>query len=236
MRRREFVKACAIGAGCASLAPASLLADRDLRPRYYERVRLVQPGGQAVRAAELASRRNYVFSYPYRATPAFLFDLGAPATPSQTLRTEDGVSYQAHHGVGADGSIVAYCAICAHKMAHPTPAVSYIRFREARNSDEPETGVISCCAENSLYDPLRGAQVLDGPAKQPLAAILLEHDAASDELFAVGTLGGEMFERFFSEFEARLSLEYPQGDARAPVSGDVTVETLDRYSSNIMRC
>lgn len=236
MRRRDFVKACALGAGCAGFAPASLLADASLRPRRYQRVRLVHASGRPVRPGELEQLRNYVFSYPFRATPAFLLDLGTTVNGEQPLQTEAGERYRSRHGAGPDRSIVAFSAICAHKLAHPTPAVSYIRFREARGNDEPATGVISCCAENSLYDPVAGGRVLDGPAKQPLAAILLEHDAAADELFAVGTLGGEMFDRFFSEFQARLSLEYPNGDAAATVAGDVEIETLSRFSGNIMRC
>ncbi|MCK8514825.1 Rieske 2Fe-2S domain-containing protein [Methylonatrum kenyense] len=236
MRRRDFVKACAVGAGCAGLAPASLFADAGLRPRRYQRSRLVQSSGEPLRLGELEQLRNYVFSYPYRATPAFLLDLGTSVPGEQSLRTEAGETYRSRHGVGPKHSVVAFSAICAHKLAHPTPAVSYIRFREARGNDEPATGVISCCAENSLYDPVAGGRVLDGPAKQPLAAVLLEHDAAADELFAVGTLGGELFDRFFTEFEARLSLEYPDGNAREAAAEDVVVEPLSRFSDNIMRC
>ena len=35
--------------------------------------------------------------------------------------------------------------------------------------------------------------MLNGPAPQPLSAILLDYDAASDTLHAVGTLGGDLF-------------------------------------------
>jgi hypothetical protein len=63
----------------------------------------------------------------------------------------------------------------------------------------------------------------------------LEHDPATDALYAYGTLGGEMFERFFKEFERRLSLQYPDG-AAAKASGDVVAVPLDRYSANVLHC
>ena len=49
--------------------------------------------------------------------------------------------------------------------------------------------------------------MLAGPAPQPLAAILLDYDAGSDELTAVGTLGGEMFNQFFAKYAMKLALE-----------------------------
>jgi Rieske Fe-S protein len=46
--------------------------------------------------------------------------------------------------------------------------------------------MIHCCAEHSEYDPAAGAKVMAGPAKQPLATILLDYDATTDELSATG--------------------------------------------------
>ena len=75
-----------------------------------------------------------------------------------------------------------------------------------------------------------------GPAPQPLAAILLEHDAASDELTAVGTLGGEMFNEFFAKYEFRLALENG-GAPRAPVAGDAAWCTeLENYCRQQVKC
>jgi hypothetical protein len=94
--------------------------------------------------------------------------------------------------------------------------------------------VIHCCAEHSQYDPAEGARVLAGPAPQPLAAILLEHDPRSDELTAVGTLGGEMFNQFFAKYERKLSLE--GGAMRAPAAGTCEVHELDNYCRQQVRC
>ena len=86
-----------------------------------------------------------------------------------------------------------------------------------------------------VYDPAAGARVVSGPAPQPLATILLEHDAAKDELAAVGTFGGEMFDSFFRKFGFRLQLE--MGDrAKAGVADRAVVRELSNYSTQWARC
>ena len=88
--------------------------------------------------------------------------------------------------------------------------------------------MIHCCSEHSQYDPAEGGRVLAGPAPQPLAAILLDYDAAADELYAVGTLGGEMFDEFFAKYEFRLALEHGgqrEGAGRGHVRRDASSRT-----------
>ena len=234
MRRRGFVKACAAGAGCLSVGPQWLLAAEQVTPREYEKVRLLDDRGEPLRAAALETKRNYVFHYPYQATPCFLLDLGEAVEGRNGLRTRDGKTYDWPGGVGPDRSLVAFSAICAHKMAHPTQQVSYIGFRQP--GEGANGGKITCCAENSVYDPYTGADVISGPADQPLAAVLLEHDPEDDGLYVTGTLGGEMFQRFFDEFEARLAMEYLDGEADGRIRGETEVVPMTRFSSNIMRC
>jgi hypothetical protein len=76
--------------------------------------------------------------------------------------------------------------------------------------------------------------VVAGPAPQPLAAILLEHDQATDQLTAVGTLGGEMFREFFDKFGFKLQMEH--GAPRATVSGSCVVQELDNYCRQQVKC
>ena len=83
-------------------------------------------------------------------------------------------------GVGPNKSIVAFSAICAHQLMYPTAAISFIGLRSGGHGEPAH--VIHCCGDNSRYDPLQGARVIDGPAPQPLAAVLLEWDASSDQL------------------------------------------------------
>jgi arsenite oxidase small subunit len=235
MRRRSFLKSCAVGAGCLALNPSILLAG-GATAREYPRLQLLNAAGEPLHPQDVEPGQHYVFSYPYGGTPCFLLNLGERVPSRNGLLTEGGEPYNWQGGVGPEASLVAYSAICAHKMAHPTPEVSYISFRPPRDRDEPSTGLISCCAENSRYDPFRGAEVLSGPATQPLAAILLEFESEENALYAHGTLGGELFQRFFEQFEMRLMLQHPNGDARDLVSGGVRVLPLEEYSRNVMQC
>ena len=96
--------------------------------------------------------------------------------------------------------------------------------------------MIHCCADHSVYDPSAGARVVSGPAPQPLAAIVLEHDAKRDELYALGTLGAEPFEAFFAKYEFRLATEYGGSKARASVGAVSVVRELSDYCRNTIRC
>jgi arsenite oxidase small subunit len=244
MKRRSFIKLCTAAAACTA-ASGPLFAQSERVPRQYARARLVRPHGEPLKAAELVAGRNYVFHYPYAGTPCFLLDLGRSAGEETALRTENGERYTWRGGVGPRRSIVSYSAICAHRMAYPTRQVSFISYRtepyELENgpNGRPATvrEVIVCCAEGSVYDPATGARVLAGPAGQPLASILLEYDADSDELFAVGTYGGEMFHQFFEDFGARLVLEHG-GENRAsqPVGDTAEVQELEEFTGNRITC
>jgi len=216
MRRREFIKVCAASAAAAG---THTLPAADATARFYLRAKLVDEDGRPLRAAAVPARRNLLFNYPYESTPCFLLNLGKPAAASARLQTEDHRSYVWNGGVGARRSIVAYSAICAHQLSYPTRDITFISFRTEKSERNRYGDVIHCCSEHSQYDPAQGARVLAGPARQPLAAILLEHDSGTDELYAVGTLGGEMFNRFFKKYEFRLALE------RGPAAHDRTQGT-----------
>lgn len=239
--RRGFVRLCASAIALISAIP-SVLAQPDARLRRYQRVRLVDGNDRPLTAHSLAVGENYLFHYPFVATPCFLINLGRTAIPTE-LKTEDGHFYQWQGGVGPQRSIVAFSAICAHKMSHPARQISFINYRHesVRFLDSTEHSVqraqvIYCCSEKSVYDPAQGARVLGGPAKQPLAAIVLEEDKTDGALYAVGTFGGEMFDRFFREFGFRLALEYQTSKIHAPVSGSAQVVRLADYSEQQMRC
>ena len=209
----------------------------DMKPRFYERTRLVDEGKRPVKAASLAPGQNYLFHYPFEGTPCFLLNLGRPTIQNVELKTEKGTRYLWPGGVGANHSIVSYSAICAHRMTYPTRQISFISYRErstASKAARPNT--IHCCSEHSEYDPAAGARVLSGPAPQPLSAILLEHDAARDELYAVGTLGGEMFNAFFEKFEFKLALDYGADRARRRVAGAAPVTTLENFCKQQVKC
>ena len=68
------------------------------------------------------------------------------------------------------------------------------------------------------------------------SAILLEHDRAADALYAVGTLGGEMFNAFFSKFEFKLALDYGADRVRRRVAGDAVVTRLEQFCQQQVKC
>jgi arsenite oxidase small subunit len=235
MKRREFLGSCALLSGLAPYAYAQA-AGAPVARKTYARTRLVDIHGAAVRHASIAGETNYVFQYPYAATPCFLLRLAAPVSPVPALHREHGEPYVAPGGVGPAYDLVAFSAICAHKLAYPTRDVSFIRYQRRRSATS-SGNVIHCCADHSVYDPAAGARVVAGPAPQPLACIALEHDAARDELYAVGTVGAEQFGPFFEKYAMKLSLEYGSVDrARVQVADTTVVRELTNYCRNTIEC
>jgi Rieske Fe-S protein len=230
VQRREFLGSCAVaslGAWSAAWAQSA--------PRAYARTRLVDVNGRPIRASAIEPETNYVFQYPYAATPCLLLKLRAPVTVAASLKRDDGTAYAWQGGVGRERNLVAFSAICAHKLAYPTREVSFIRYQ--REASATSGGhVIHCCADHSVYDPAQGARVVSGPAPQPLAAILLEHDAKDDGLFALGTVGAEQFEPFFDKYKLKLALEYGEGRARRDVRDTTIVRELSTYCRTTIQC
>lgn len=234
MDRRDFIQSCTRVAACLSAAPALPAIAGDAKAKAYARALLVDERGEPVRASRLKVETNYVFHYPYESTPVFLLDLGRPAEP-QSLSTKEREAYAWPGGAGPRRSVVAYSAICAHQLVYPTREVSFISYRKKRAKKGVQDQLIHCCAEHSQYDPARGAQVLSGPAPQPLAAVLLEYAPKADTLTAYGTLGGELFNEFFRKYEAKLSLDVGPR-ARNAVGGQTVVRELEKFCRNPIQC
>ena len=234
MDRRNFIETCTAAAAGLTGAAALPVFAADAAPRAYQRALLVNEKGTPFKAGSLKPLVNYVFHYPFEATPVFLLDLGKPA-PAQSLSTKSRDAYTWPGGVGPRRSVVAYSAICAHQLVYPTRAVSFISFRKTRAQRGVQDELIHCCADHSQYDPSRGAQVLSGPAPQPLCAVLLSHDPVADTLTAYATLGGELFDDFFRKYEMKLNLEMGS-KARDPVGVQAVVLELEKFCRNSIQC
>jgi len=234
MKRRAFLGSCAALSGAATIQALSEAA-ADSPPRLYTRTRLIDIHGDPMKAAKLAAETNYVFHYPFASTPCFLLKLPRRLAEPRTLTREDGSSYAWRGGVGPERAIVAFSAICAHKLAYPTREVSFIRYQRDRSTTSGGA-VIHCCADHSVYDPAQGARVVSGPAPQPLAAIVLEHDAATDEIVALGTIGAEQFDAFFRKYDVKLEFEYGPGKARRPIGDRSVVRELTAYCKTTIQC
>lgn len=235
MDRRSFIKVCAAAATMAGIE-ARYMGTLRAETRTYQRARLVDGAGNPVKAGNLSAAEAYIFHYPYRGTPCFLVRLPGEAGKDVSLDTEAAGSYQWPGGVGPGGSVVAYSAICAHQLAYPSKSGSAIRYAATKSEAAGRSGVIVCCAHNSVYDPAHGARVLRGQATEPLAAVALEHDPVSDELFAVGMMGAEKFDEFFRAYKRELIEAYGPGVSRQESTEQVEVVPLSAYAGSTIEC
>lgn len=236
MDRRDFIESCSKSAACfgAASLPSTMAWAANAKSRDYAKAVLCNAQGEPVNASSLKANTNYVFHYPFEATPVFLLNLDKAALP-KSLNTKSNESYDWPGGVGTNRSIVAFSAICAHHLVYPTPQISFISFRKTKSTKGVQDNLIHCCADHSQYDPAQGAQVLSGPASQPLCAVLLQHDSKTDTLTAYGTLGGELFDEFFKKYEAKLSLDVG-AKAKNKIVAKATVQELDKYCRNSVQC
>ncbi len=240
LNRRQFTRICS-SMIAGAVTGATLPATGHTRTAYTS-TRLLDDDKQALKPGSLEVGVPYLFFYPYVTTPCFLIDLGTAATASP-LNDSAGNEYEWRGGVGPNGSIVAYSAICSHKMSHPAKEISFINYRhepisfishEGKNVER--NGVISCCSERSVYDPRQGAKVLAGPAPQPLAAIELQIDEGTGELFATASYGGDMYDKFFDKFGFRAAIEHRLDDPRQQTGKTAAVHKVTEYSSQTIKC
>jgi Rieske Fe-S protein len=231
-RRNALRWVACLSAACLS-GPVSLAhSEAPIAVRSYGRTLLVDRSGRPFKSAHLAAGEPYIFNYPFEATPVFLMALPR-AAGAVDLSNDKRQHYQSLQGSGPQRNIVAYSAICAHKLMYPTPEISFINIRKGQ-ADEP-AHVVHCCGDNSRYDPTQGGKVISGPAPQPLAMIVLQWSAVSDELHAIGTLGSEMFQAFFEKYEFRLSMERG-AKARDRSAQSAVVQTASSYSRQLQSC
>ena len=227
MDRRKFHKLC----GGLLAGAASLHARADSHAPQPKSA-LTFADGTAVTLESLSAGESWIFSYPYRTTPCFLVRLSESA-PNQG--TWPG-------GVDTDQSVVAFSAICSHKMSHPARPISHISYRDkpvsfidASGNKQTKSGVISCCSERSVYDPATAGTVLSGPAPVPLAAISLATDD-DGAVFATGSHGPDQYERFLNAFGFRLALEYGVTDVRARVGDKTIAIKASEFSAQQVLC
>ncbi len=244
MNRREFTRICSSMVAGAIATGSSPVAHAASERAEYPKTQLLGDKNEPLTADSLTTGIPYLFFYPFISTPCFLIDLGTEtSTGADDLIDKNGVGYQWQGGVGPNKSVVAYSAICAHKMTHPAREISFINYRHDKTSfyshegrNEERTRVISCCSERSVYDPTDGARVLAGPAPQPLAAIELNYDNATGALFATASYGGDMYERFFDKFGFRAAIEHKVNDPRKLVGDTSTIKKVSDYSSQVIKC
>ncbi len=205
--------------------------------KSYAKVRLVDSQGKSIRYHQLKKEVAYVFAYPFASTPNFLLRTDRKTLQEVRLKAEDGSEYIWRGGIGKDGDLVAYSAICPHQLTHPTPRDSFISYvpQGQKTMACQRGGVIVCSSHLSAYDPKAGAKVVAGPAPQPLASVILEMDKKG-EIFASAILGGEKFHDYFRSFKPELK-ELFGNIRRAKRQVEIKTELipLDQYSKEIIQ-
>jgi len=225
--RRNFLKALVTasviaGAGLSLGVVVRALAPPPLGISSFPTLQIVDSSGNPVKASSLSVNNPSAlqFNYPLQNTPNFLLNIGdSSGNPIQIPSVEvtipaTGQTYMSYPGVGKNGSIVAYSAICQHLGC----IFPELRFYPAGVESitlvgKTYTGVIHCLCHGSTYDPSKGAAVLTGPTTHPLPMLKLIWDSTTDELYVSNMVGPTIYGR-----PSDLTGE-------SPISGNTTVLT-----------
>jgi len=138
-------------------------------------VSLTFPRVKVAQLSDLQMNQPLLFNYPLDNEPNVLVKLGQ----------------RADAGVGPDGDIVAYSALCQHLGC-------VYGFQAGGTSPKCNSGyqatspVGYCCCHGSVFDFLHKAQVISGPSPRPQPQVNLEIDSSGD-IYAVGMTPPSIF-------------------------------------------
>ncbi len=243
MERRGFLKLSGTTAAAIVVAPSliteTLRADDGSLYKSYDKVMLKDKDGNPLKASNLVQEENYVFNFPHVATPAILVKLDGPTQKNVTLKADDGTEYTFKGGVGKDGSIVAYSAICPHQLTHPQPDTTFFQYVPTGTKtlayDKAVGGVFVCSSHLSAFTPKDGGRRVTGPATEGLTQIVLEIDD-NDVIWAVGALGPNKFHEYLKAFKDEFKKYYGnKRKAKKLVKKEAKVVTLKNFSKDIQQ-
>jgi Rieske Fe-S protein len=240
MERRNFLRLSATSAMVVAVAPSlitqKLYAEDGSLFQTFEKVQLKDAEGNPLKSKALAVEENYIFMYPHAATPAIMVDLPEPTQKDIKLKAEDGTEYIYKGGAGAKGTLVAFSAICAHQLTHPTPKMTMFQYvpTTGKTLAYEKPGVFVCSSHLAAYDPKQGGKVVGGPANQGLASIILEIDA-DDNIWAVAVLGPVKFQEFFDAFKQDLKEIYGRRGAKKLTKDEVKVQPLKNFTAELIQ-
>jgi Rieske Fe-S protein len=196
--RRNILKLAGVGALVLAGGGLGAAAIQYVQPptvglTSYPKVQLIDATGKPLTVAAAEAEYNvgtsdlFIFNYPLRNEPNFFLNL-APANGQAPSASNPG-KWNAPGGVGTNGSIVAYSAICQH-LGCPAPAIAY--YPPGTCPKTFNGGAlpfyIHCSCHGSTYDVTNSAANLTGPAVLPLPQVVLVTDAAGN-LYATGLNG-----------------------------------------------
>ncbi|MFM0597261.1 MULTISPECIES: arsenate reductase (azurin) small subunit [Paraburkholderia] len=157
--RRTFLK---LSGGSIAATAASALAPNvasAANPVDTSKTNLPYPRKPVAHAGSMALNAPVSFTYPDAASPCVAIKMGG----------------RVPGGVGPDGDIVAYSAMCTH-MGCP---VMY----------EPATKVFKCPCHFSMFDAEKAGQMIIGQATENLPRVRLQYDEKTGGVTAIGVDG-----------------------------------------------
>jgi Rieske Fe-S protein len=128
---------------------------------------------------------DILFDYPLTNEPNFFLNL-YPANGEAPSASNPGAA-NVPGGIGPNGSIVAYSAICQH-LGCVAPSISYYPPGTCPKTFNGRPFYIHCSCHGSTYDTANAAANLTGPAVLPLPQVVLDTDADGN-IYAVGSMG-----------------------------------------------
>ncbi len=161
LSRRIFLKSSGGAAAVVGTAGAALVpgAAHAASPGSSTATNLNYPKRSVGKAGGMPVNQAVSFSYPDASSPCVAIRMGS-AVPG---------------GIGPNKDIVAYSTLCTH-MGCP---VQY----------EGGTKVFKCGCHYSMFDAENGGQMVCGQATEDLPRVLLDYDAKTDTVSAVGVDG-----------------------------------------------
>lgn len=161
LSRRIFLKSSGGAAAAVGAAGAAMLPTgaQAAVPADSTTTTLNYPKRAVGKAGSMPVNQAVGFNYPDPSSPCVAIRMGSPVVG----------------GVGPNKDIVAYSTMCTH-MGCP---VTY----------DGGTKTFKCPCHFSIFDPENGGQMVCGQATEDLPRVMLDYDAKSDAITAVGVDG-----------------------------------------------
>lgn len=159
LSRREFLKTSAAGAATGAAIGGGAIFTAGEAKGATGRASLEYPAVAIAKAGDLQVGTPVDFAYPDNSSPCTLLKVGS----------------RVPGGVGPDGDIVAYSALCTHMGCQ----VVY----------DKEASTLKCPCHFSTFDPENAGQMICGQATENLPVIVLDHDADDDTVRAMAIEG-----------------------------------------------
>lgn len=230
--KRNFLKAMiVVSAGAALIGVLKGVVQNVISPAAgltsFPTLTLVDEAtGSAIHTSDIKvnNTKAYIFYYPLDNDPNFLIRLGDPngndvtVSPHNVTIPATGGTFRSPGGVGPNGSVVSFSAICQHLGCVP-PIIHYYKggLSIPGHPTLPvlPTGYIHCNCHGSTYDPGQGAAVVTGPTAKPLPNVVLDFDPTTDTYRVRSMLGPTIYGK---SNDLQGGTPFPSGTTTTPVT------------------